>query len=110
MASAILIQTTSSDKEVLTRIASELVKQKLAACCQISGPIESHYHWEDKLESSSEWICNVKTTKEAGQSVFQTIRLMHNYDLPEILSFDISGGDPDYLKWIENQVEASPEC
>ncbi len=105
MTSAILIQTTGDDKSVLQTIAANLVSKKLAACCQISGPCESIYMWKGQLESSSEWICTIKTIPRAAQLVQDEIKQVHNYELPEIIQTAICGGSKEYLEWIENQIQ-----
>jgi len=43
MSDFIQITTTSDKKEILKTIAGELIDRNLAACVQISGPIESHF-------------------------------------------------------------------
>ena len=62
-AGLLVIATTNDDRDELDRIAKTLIERKLAACCQISGPLTSHYCWEGKLESSMEFTCTIKTTQ-----------------------------------------------
>ena len=42
----IQISTTCDDREVLEKLAARLVESKVAACCQIEGPVTSVYRWE----------------------------------------------------------------
>ena len=42
-------------------IASMLVEKRLAACTQVSGPIESNYWWNDRIEKAKEWQVTIKT-------------------------------------------------
>jgi periplasmic divalent cation tolerance protein len=34
----------------------------------------------------------------------ERIRRLHPYDVPEVVAVAISDGDPDYLRWIEDEV------
>ncbi|MFK7767704.1 MAG: divalent-cation tolerance protein CutA [Mariniblastus sp.] len=105
MNSLIVVTTTSDDRTVLQEIASHLVKQRLAACCQISGPIESVYLWpavgsESKVETSQEWTCSIKTQKRFYLKVEQAILEFHNYETPQIVAIDICAVSEPYEKWI----------
>jgi periplasmic divalent cation tolerance protein len=105
MAEPIHVTTTTADRADAERIAAALVAKKLAACVQVSGPIESTYRWKGQIESSEEWVCTIKTTQEAYPQVEQAIRAIHSYEEPEILAVPIASGSPGYLKWIQESVE-----
>jgi periplasmic divalent cation tolerance protein len=98
------IVTTVPRMDDARRIAERLVEQRLAACVQIVGPIESVYRWKDKIETSQEWQCWVKTRGDLYGSVEKTIRELHPYDVPEILSSVAEGSKP-YLKWLREATK-----
>ena len=98
MTEAIQILTTTPDKDIARRIANELIDARLAACVQISGPIESIYRWEGRVESATEWQCWIKTTRDRYESVEQVIRALHTYQVPEILALPVVEGHLDYLQ------------
>ncbi len=104
-AQLILVRTTSSDVAVLKKIGRQLVLEKLAACAQVSGPMESQFYWEGKIDKVEEWSCSIKTTSEAWQRVQQTILDMHNYDTPEIVVVPIIDGSESYLNWVRENVD-----
>ena len=106
MPDAIQIITTTPDNELAQRIARTLVEQRLAACVQIAGPVESIYRWQGEIESASEWQCWIKTTAARYADVERTIRELHTYTVPEILAMPITAGNPDYLKWLADCVSA----
>ncbi|HEX4663273.1 MAG TPA: divalent-cation tolerance protein CutA, partial [Terriglobales bacterium] len=62
MADEKLIISTAGSKEEASRIAHTLVEQKLAACVNIVGPIESVYRWQEKVESAPEFLLLIKST------------------------------------------------
>ncbi len=105
MSDAIQIQTTTATEEDARQIARALVERRLAACVQIGGPIVSCYRWQGAIETASEWLCLVKTTRDAYPRVEQAIRELHPYAEPEIIALPIVAGSAGYLTWLDEQVE-----
>lgn len=105
MTEFITVQTTIDSKDRAQKIAEAIVRRRLAACAQVSGPITSTYWWEGKLEQSEEWVCTAKTRKELYSELEQTICENHTYDTPEILATSVVAGMKSYLDWIENETE-----
>lgn len=105
MDSLIQITTTSDDREELERIASQLVELRLAACCQISGPITSWYTWNGQIESASEWTCVVKTVKHCYSDVEDLITRLHHYDEPQIIALEICLASQGYQNWVRQIVK-----
>jgi periplasmic divalent cation tolerance protein len=105
MKSYIQISTTTETKEQAQKIARYLVEQKLAACVQITGPIESTYRWKDKVETSTEWLCLVKTREILFEKVEAAIKKLHSYETPEIIAIPIVRGSKEYLNWLHEQTK-----
>ena len=101
----IQIVTTTPDEESAQCIARSLVERRLAACVQISGPIESIYRWQGQVETAQEWRCTIKTSGERFEAVASAIRELHSYEVPEILATPIVTGDPDYVRWLLESVD-----
>lgn len=96
----ILIVSTFPTKKHVQKICKLLLNESLVACCQIVGPIESHYIWQDRVEVSKEYLCLMKTIKTKYKLTKNLIKKNHPYAIPEIVSFDISTGHEPYLDWI----------
>lgn len=105
MKSYIQISTTTETKEEAQKIARYLVEQKLAACVQISCPIESTYRWKGKLETASEWLCLIKTRESFFKKVEAAIKKLHSYETPEIIATPIVKGSREYLKWLDEETK-----
>jgi periplasmic divalent cation tolerance protein len=99
------VVTTASSADDARRIATALVEERLAACVQIVGPIESIYRWQGKVETAAEWQCWIKTRRQHYAAVEATIRRLHTYDVPEILALPIAAGSDRYLKWLSEETE-----
>jgi len=98
------LTTTAGTREVAERIAVELVDLRLAACAQVSGPMQSTYRWEGKIENAEEWLCTAKTTREHVPAIQEVLTRLHPYELPELVAVPIVGGSEAYLKWVAGQV------
>ncbi len=93
--------STIDSKDKADEMAKVLVQEKLAACIQVTGPVESTYWWEGKVETSKEWLILIKTSGERLNSLIQRLKEIHPYEVPEIIAHEIVSGNPDYLRWIE---------
>jgi periplasmic divalent cation tolerance protein len=97
----IQVTTMTSQRETAEAIAQAVLELRLAACVQIDGPVESHYHWKGNLETAQEWRCVMKTRESLWPRLESVIRSLHPYEIPEILALPVSGGFGPYLNWLE---------
>lgn len=102
------VTTTLPDRPTAERLAAQLVAERLAACAQVQGPIESIFRWQDGLQRATEWCCHLKTTAARFPALRARIREVHPYEVPEIIALPLADGDPVYLRWIEDSVSSDP--
>lgn len=102
---AIVVVTTVGTEEQANQIAGELVARRHAACVNVLPGIRSTYRWKGKICRDGELLLIVKTLAEELEAVELTIRELHNYELPEILSFDVSYGEKGFLDWIRSSID-----
>ena len=81
-----------------------LVEGRLAACVQISGPIESIYRWQGKLETANEWQCVAKTSMAKYAAIEAAILKSHSYETPEIIATPIVEASEAYLNWLRDAL------
>ena len=105
MTGYVLVVTTTDSQDEAQKIARHLVEQRLAACVQVLGPVESVYWWEEEIETAREWQCVAKSRKDLFGSIDSAIREVHSYDVPEILAFPIAEGSGPYLDWMREQLK-----
>lgn len=86
-------------------MAEELIAARAAACVNVLAPCQSIYHWQGKTESAEEIPLLIKTTEDCYAEVERLIRTNHPYELPEIIRVPITGGLPEYLRWITNETQ-----
>ena len=97
---AVLIISNFPDQKTATLLAEALMEQRLAACVNVLSPCVSIYRWQGKIESAGEVPVLIKTRKQHYDRVEQLIKMMHPYELPEVIMVPITGGLPAYLQWI----------
>jgi len=106
---AIAVVTTVGTEEQAYLIAREIVARRQAACVNIIPAIRSIYRWQGKICKDGELLLIVKTLQDEFEGVASTIRELHSYELPEILSFGVSQGDQGFLDWIASPVDKEAE-
>jgi periplasmic divalent cation tolerance protein len=104
MTDYISVATTTDSEDNARRIASALLNDHLAACVQISAPIESRYWWQDKIETAQEWHLTIKTRATLFDDLSTAIRAVHPYSVPQILATPIVAGNRDYLAWLDEST------
>src|SRR5216683_3146498 len=68
------------------RIASAVVRRKLAACANIVlGPVESIYRWKGKVERAREVLMVVKTSAKRLVELEREVKRLHSYDVAEFV-------------------------
>jgi periplasmic divalent cation tolerance protein len=102
---AIVVVTTVGTEEQAYLIAREIVARRQAACVNILPGMRSIYRWQGKICKDGELLLIVKTMETEFEAVAATIRELHTYELPEILSFTVARGEPSFLEWIVASVD-----
>lgn len=85
------------------KIARALVEERLAACVNVSQ-VRSYFHWDGRLSDEREELMIIKTEKRLEDKIKARIKRLHSYELPEIITIPIVGGDDRYLAWIGKSV------
>ena len=80
--------------------ARGLVEERLAACVNLSAPMESVYRWEGSIETESERQLVIKTSRDRVVALWDRVRELHPYDMPEFLVTPIVDGNDAYLRWV----------
>jgi periplasmic divalent cation tolerance protein len=109
MTDKVVILVTAASKKECRKIARNLVESKLAACVNITQPIESFYRWEGKIAQDQEYQLFIKTARELFPEIKAAISKLHSYHTPEIICLPIIEGSRNYLQWVGDSLKpASP--
>jgi periplasmic divalent cation tolerance protein len=104
MTDKMLVMTTAGTEAEAGRIARTLVEHRLAACVNIVPRVRSVYRWQEKVETSEEFLLLVKTVRAREEELRAAIRELHSYELPEHIGIGIDSGSEEYLRWVEESV------
>ena len=100
----VFIYMTAKDKTEARDIGAFLVKSKLVACVNILDHMNSMYVWQGVFQDDEETVLIAKTTEAMADEVISAVRARHSYDCPCIVTLPITGGNPDFIQWIKDQV------
>ena len=104
MTNKIVILVTAAKLGEARQIARRLVEQKLAACVNLTPPVQSVYRWQGKVETAKEFLLVIKSTRERFDAIRAEVVKLHSYSTPEIICLPIIDGSEEYLRWIEESV------
>jgi periplasmic divalent cation tolerance protein len=77
-----------------------LLEEHLAACVNVLAPMDSVYRWEGRVEEETERQVIIKTTRDRLNALWDRVRELHPYEVPEFIVLAIADSNEAYLKWI----------
>jgi periplasmic divalent cation tolerance protein len=101
----VVLTTLPADADPST-LARALVDERLAACVNILPPMTSVYRWRDGIEEDAERQILIKTTRARLTELWERLRELHPYDVPEFVALPILDGSEAYLRWIGESTGA----
>src|SRR6185437_89517 len=99
----LLCLSTCPDAETAAKIARTLVEERLAACVNRLPGVTSTYRWQGEIHEDSEVLLVIKTTGERLETLRRRLAALHPYELPELISVEITDGLPAYLEWLAKE-------
>ena len=104
----VVVLVTGPSTDEAERIGRALVEERLAACANLIPSISSAYWWKGKIEEATEALLILKTRQDLVDRLTTRVRALHRYTVPEVIALPILGGNPDYLKWIDDSTASTP--
>ncbi|XP_058786256.1 protein CutA 1, chloroplastic isoform X2 [Vicia villosa] len=102
---SIVVYVTVPNKEAGKKLSESIVQEKLAACVNRVPGIESVYLWEGKIQTDSEELLIIKTRQSLLEALTEHVKANHEYDVPEVISLPITGGNLKYLEWLKESTK-----
>ena len=96
----VLVLTTLPVDAAAPAFAHALVEARLAACVNLLPPMDSVYRWKGAVERENERQVIIKTTMPRVDALWQRVRDLHPYDVPEFVVIPIVDGNQSYLQWV----------
>jgi len=102
MMKPVLIMTTVSDIELGKTIGKILVEEHLAACVSIVDRVNSIYAWRGEIYDDVEYLVMIKTVLAKAKKVFERVKELHSYEVPELIMIEVSDITEDYWGWMKD--------
>jgi periplasmic divalent cation tolerance protein len=100
----IIVQVTTKDEAEARKLAQLLLDQKQAACVNIVPKVSTLYRWQGKIETGTESLMTIKSRAALLDDIISLVKTYHSYDLPEVITTPIIGGNPAYLDWLKQET------
>lgn len=98
------VYVTATNHDEADRIAKTVVAERLAACANLLGAIQSVYWWDGRVCESEEVALVFKTSETRKTELIDRIKQLHSYDCPAVACLPIADGNPDFLEWIRQET------
>lgn len=106
MTNKIVVYSTCSGAEEAKTLARHLIEQRLAACVNVCRGVDSYYRWKGEVAQEAEVLLVIKTSRELFDRLRTEWERLHTYEIPELIAVPIVDGAPNYLNWMEGELEA----
>jgi len=101
-----MLYFTAKDMTDAARIARHLLDRRLIACANVF-PVRSLYRWKGKVVDETEAVAICKTRRTSARKAIAAAKDVHTYEVPCIVSYDMSAGLAAYTQWIDAETEPS---
>lgn len=102
------VYVTTPDLETARKISKRLLEERLCACTNIIPGMESHYHWQGRIESASETVLVLKTVDRHWEALKVRLQELHPAQVPCVLSLPVLAGHEGYLQWMTDNLTPHP--
>ena len=82
-----------------------LVEGRVAACANVLPLMESIYRWDGEVQHETERQIVIKTARERVVALWEKLRELHPYEVPEFIVLSIIDGNDAYLRWIGDSTQ-----
>ena len=96
----VLVLTTLPGDADAAAFGRTLVEERMAACVNLLPLMESIYRWDGATQHDTERQVFIKTSRERVVALWERLRDLHPYDVPEFIVLSIVDGNDAYLRWI----------
>jgi periplasmic divalent cation tolerance protein len=98
------IIVTAEDPEWLAGWTRSLVEDRLVACGHNIASIRAVYRWEGQIHDDPQARVALHTRAELVPEIVARADRDHSDDVPCVIALPISGGHPEYLKWVHAET------
>jgi periplasmic divalent cation tolerance protein len=105
----ILAFSSCPDETTAAALAKALVEEGLVACVSRLPAMQSTYVWDGVLKDEAEVLLIIKTVASTLPALTARLVQLHPYDLPELVTIAVNGGNEPYLAWVRGCATAKDQ-
>jgi periplasmic divalent cation tolerance protein len=95
---------TAEDADWLAGWTRQLVDDRLVACGHNISGIRAIYRWDGEVHDDPQARVALHTRAELVPEIVARADRDHPDDVPCVIALPISGGHPEYLKWVHEET------
>ncbi|WP_257554508.1 divalent-cation tolerance protein CutA [Sphingobium sp. CFD-2] len=104
MSAVALVYTLFGSREAATRIARQLVEERLAACANLLGEATSIYEWNGAVDTAAEVPVLFKTAPARRDALMARMAELHDYQVPAILALPVDAAHAAFARWVDDRT------
>lgn len=104
MSNVQILLSTVESAQTAEKIASTVVEERLAACVNVLPGVSSYFRWEGEIQREQEFMLILKTSTDRLRELIERIKILHPYEVPEIVSVPVEEGHQPFLDWVERET------
>ena len=101
------VVVTAEDADWLAGYTRTLVEERLAAGGHQLGAIRSVYRWQGAVHDEREARVALHTRRSLVPAIVARTAELHPYEVPCVIALPLVGGNPAYLRWIEEETRSA---
>lgn len=101
------VYMTAESESQAREIGRTLIEERLAACVNVIDGMKSLYWWQDKVEEGAESVVIAKTRETLVTRLTERVKQVHSYECPCVVTLSITGGNADFLSWIDTETRVA---
>ncbi len=106
--SHVAVCVTAPSQAEAEAIGRAVVEARLAASVNIVPGVSSLYWWEGAVREAGEAMLWMKTRADLVAPLTTRVKALHSYACPCVIALPITGGNADYLAWIDAETGPAP--
>ena len=99
-----VVLVTAPSRDTAVELATRVVEEELAACGNVVDGVTSVFRWEGSVQTESEALLILKTTRGRVPALTDRVVELHPYDVPEVVTLPVGEGHAPYLEWVGASV------
>ena len=99
-----IVVTTFADRAVAEKTAHLLVDAGLSVCAQVGADLVSYFRWDGAVRREQEVAVLIKVLPDRYELCAGELKLLHPYDVPQIVAWPAGRVDAAYLAWARGKA------